>query len=155
MNFVAKTGRNEPCLCRSGKKYKRCCGNLPAPAAKPAAAPQWIIEDDGLDDLSNSVLDLVKARRFDHALAACKRLVVDFPDVNDGFDRYGIVHAAMGNHALAAENFRRAHDFAADPVPRADYDEELIEDWRSLAEKHDRLAAAGERASGGELERAP
>ena len=22
----AKRGRNEPCRCRSGKKYKRCCG---------------------------------------------------------------------------------------------------------------------------------
>jgi SWIM/SEC-C metal-binding protein len=23
---AAKVGRNEPCLCGSGKKYKRCCG---------------------------------------------------------------------------------------------------------------------------------
>ncbi len=23
---VPKTGRNEPCLCGSGKKYKKCCG---------------------------------------------------------------------------------------------------------------------------------
>ena len=22
----AKTGRNEPCLCGSGKKFKKCCG---------------------------------------------------------------------------------------------------------------------------------
>jgi hypothetical protein len=24
-----KTGRNEPCPCGSGKKYKKCCGRLP------------------------------------------------------------------------------------------------------------------------------
>lgn len=24
---VIKTGRNEPCPCHSGKKYKKCCGN--------------------------------------------------------------------------------------------------------------------------------
>ncbi len=24
----AKTGRNEPCPCNSGKKYKKCCGNV-------------------------------------------------------------------------------------------------------------------------------
>jgi len=24
--FGAKTGRNEPCPCGSGKKYKKCCG---------------------------------------------------------------------------------------------------------------------------------
>ena len=25
---VAKPGRNDPCLCGSGKKYKKCCGAL-------------------------------------------------------------------------------------------------------------------------------
>jgi preprotein translocase subunit SecA len=25
----SKTGRNEPCPCGSGKKYKKCCGRLP------------------------------------------------------------------------------------------------------------------------------
>jgi len=25
-SFYVKTGRNEPCTCGSGKKYKRCCG---------------------------------------------------------------------------------------------------------------------------------
>ncbi|MEE4238740.1 MAG: SEC-C metal-binding domain-containing protein, partial [Anderseniella sp.] len=26
--FAAKTGRNEPCPCGSGKKFKRCCGQI-------------------------------------------------------------------------------------------------------------------------------
>lgn len=26
MNSIGKTGRNDPCPCGSGKKYKRCCG---------------------------------------------------------------------------------------------------------------------------------
>jgi hypothetical protein len=26
-NTAPKTGRNDPCPCRSGKKYKKCCGN--------------------------------------------------------------------------------------------------------------------------------
>jgi len=25
--FVNKIGRNDPCPCGSGKKYKKCCGN--------------------------------------------------------------------------------------------------------------------------------
>lgn len=25
---MTKTGRNEPCPCGSGKKYKRCCGSI-------------------------------------------------------------------------------------------------------------------------------
>ena len=27
-NINKKIGRNEPCFCGSGKKYKRCCGAL-------------------------------------------------------------------------------------------------------------------------------
>lgn len=26
INEVGKIGRNEPCICGSGKKYKKCCG---------------------------------------------------------------------------------------------------------------------------------
>jgi len=153
MNFVAKIGRNQPCPCGSGKKYKRCCaGKAQSPKKRE---PMLFIEDDGLDDLSNSVLDLIEERRFAEALAACQRLLVDFPDVHDGLDRSGLVHAAMGNHALAAHFFRKAHDFAADPVRRADYDDELLDDWRLQAEEQDRLAAEAERASDGEQERAP
>jgi len=34
---AAKTPRNAPCLCGSGKKFKKCCGNPAAPAQKIAA----------------------------------------------------------------------------------------------------------------------
>ena len=44
MTPVAKVGRNSPCPCGSGEKYKRCHGNLAAP--QPAASPR--IEDSGL-----------------------------------------------------------------------------------------------------------
>ncbi|MDC0325756.1 SEC-C metal-binding domain-containing protein, partial [bacterium] len=27
-NPTHKPGRNDPCLCRSGKKFKKCCGML-------------------------------------------------------------------------------------------------------------------------------
>lgn len=36
-----KTGRNDPCPCGSGKKWKKCCAAVavaePAPAAEPVA----------------------------------------------------------------------------------------------------------------------
>src|SRR4051812_43394405 len=31
MNESVSVGRNEPCPCKSGKKYKRCCGVNAAP----------------------------------------------------------------------------------------------------------------------------
>ena len=34
-----RPGRNDPCPCGSGKKFKHCCGRPLAPAVAPAAAP--------------------------------------------------------------------------------------------------------------------
>lgn len=149
-------GRNRPCPCGSGKKYKLCClppelPRQPAPrplgrppqraAAPPRPAvppPYFVLDDDGLDALSNSVLGLVHAGRFDEALAACNRLLAEFPDVVDGFERSGMVHAKMGHHALAADFYRQALDFVTHPSRRADYDG--ADYYRAQIEKEERLA---------------
>jgi hypothetical protein len=168
MEFMAKVGRNEPCPCGSGMKYKKCCLPLegyrvvevrkgePRPKAAPGERVLYI-EDDGLDDLSNSVLQLIRERRFDEALTVCRRLTDEFPDVYDGFERSALVHAAMGNHALAADFYRRTYDFVTAPVRRHEYDEELIQYYREQLDTERRLAglAEGDRASRGDPERAP
>jgi tetratricopeptide (TPR) repeat protein len=153
---MATIGRNRPCPCGSGKKYKLCClpadeprqatprATVPAPRPatprpRPAAPPPvFVLEDDGLDDLSNSVLDLVRARRFDEALAACNRLLAEFPDVVDGFERSGMVHAKMGNHTQAADFYRKALDFVTHPSRRDEYDD--VDFYREQLEKEERLA---------------
>jgi SEC-C motif/Tetratricopeptide repeat len=123
-------GRNAPCPCGSGNKYKKCC--LPAherdaatrhaPTPPPAAGPAWHVQDDGLDDLSNSVIHLVKARRFDDALGACRRLLAEFPDVVDGLERSAMVHAALGDHATAADFYRKALAFVTHPSRCHEYE---------------------------------
>lgn len=40
-NAAPQVGRNEPCPCGSGKKYKRCCGVGAAPKINTPAAPQY------------------------------------------------------------------------------------------------------------------
>lgn len=141
---MATVGRNEPCPCKSGKKYKKCCLEKDEREAAlrrappPSAAPQWILEDDGLDDLSNSVLDLIEERRFDEALAACRRLQEEFPDVVDGLERTAMVHAAMGDHAVAADYYRKTLDYVTHPSRRDDY--QGADDYRELIEKEERLA---------------
>lgn len=137
MDFVTKTGRNDPCPCGSGKKYKRCCVD----------EDHAINTDDRaiyteLDRLSNSVLDLVRRKRFDRALDVCKRLLDEYPDVDDGLERSAYVHAAMGDHARAADFYRRAFAFASAPTRRMDYDPEAIEWYREQAEAEERLAAS-------------
>ena len=37
--FGAKVGRNDPCPCGSGKKYKKCCLNAAEAGAPPARLP--------------------------------------------------------------------------------------------------------------------
>lgn len=36
---MAKAGRNDPCPCGSGKKYKQCCGRMRNPPVMPE--PEW------------------------------------------------------------------------------------------------------------------
>jgi tetratricopeptide (TPR) repeat protein len=153
MHFVATIGRNDSCPCTSGKKYKKCC--LPAhqaraalqrKAADPPAladvvqalATLFPIDDDGLDDLSNSAVKLARDGLFDQALAVCHRLLAEFPEVVDGLERSAMVHAAMGHHALAADFYRKAFDFVSHPSRRDDYEDHDY--YRGQAAKQQRLA---------------
>jgi tetratricopeptide (TPR) repeat protein len=118
--------RNAPCPCGSGTKYKKCCLLRSTPEASPPAWPPpgataWV--DDGLDALSNSVLTLIRARRFEDALGACQRLLQEFPDVVDGLERSALVHTALGDHATAADFYRQALAFVTHPSRCHDYDD--------------------------------
>src|ERR1700733_6046571 len=121
---MAKIGRNDPCPCGSGKKYKKCClasdeaaarAARPAqPAAVPARRPSlasYVQEHDQLDELteaSNAVVDMVQAGNLDAAEQAAHALLARFPDVHDGYDRLGMVCEARGDRRQAADYYRRA-----------------------------------------------
>ena len=121
---MAKIGRNDPCPCNSGTKYKKCCmasdeadarAARPAqPAAVPARRPslasffQEHDERDELTEASNAVVDMVHAGDLDAAEQAAHDLLARFPDVHDGYDRLGMVCEARGDHRQAAEYYRKA-----------------------------------------------
>jgi SEC-C motif len=42
---MAKVGRNKPCSCGSGKKYKACCGSRPARSANNAVLAEQSLDD--------------------------------------------------------------------------------------------------------------
>jgi tetratricopeptide (TPR) repeat protein len=96
------------------------------------------IDDDGLTELSNSAVDLANAGRLDEALAACARLLAEFPEVVDGLERSAMVHAKLGHHALAADLYRQAFEFVTDPSRKDDYEDQDY--YREQAEKQQRLA---------------
>ena len=118
---MAKIGRNDPCACGSGKKYKKCCmasDEAAARAVQPAAVPvrrpslanyfQEHDEPDELTEASNAVVDMVQAGNLDAAERAAHDLLARFPNVHDGYDRLGMVCEARGDHRQAADYYRKA-----------------------------------------------
>lgn len=127
-----KTGRNDPCPCGSGKKYKHCClgkdqeaehekfARAASAAAEAAATKQREIEDRirALDEAhelataSNTVIDLIDAGKLEEAERAARELLVRFPEVHDGYDRLGMVYEARGLNKQAADCYRQVIEFA-------------------------------------------
>ena len=157
--MVQKPGRNDPCPCGSGKKYKKCClhkdadNTLKHPTspptyhkppkslvAQPVTPPMLAydvvdLDDDDLDELSNSVIDLIREGKLDEAEKACDELDRRFPEMPDALDRRAMLLEARGHNKLAAQYYRRAAEHA-----RADgYDSELVDSYLASANKLDPL----------------
>ena len=116
---MSKVGRNEPCPCGSGKKYKKCCwlkddGGL-ADRTVAAEARLRGLEDafeDKREELKNvlsaKVAALVEAQRWQDAELTCQELRDEFPRDPIGIERLGLVAEARGDAAAAADLYRRA-----------------------------------------------
>jgi tetratricopeptide (TPR) repeat protein len=169
---VPKIGRNDPCPCGSGKKYKHCCLEKDraaelAPAIRQRVALQAqearrvallkdhqeellesqaaLHEAQALDAASNAVVDLVHAGRLDEAEQAARELLVRYPQVHDGYDRLGMVHEARGQFRQAADCYGKVIEFArANPE---DYDAEFVDRFLELIVKLEARAAKAERAA--------
>jgi tetratricopeptide (TPR) repeat protein len=137
---MAKPGRNDPCPCGSGNKYKKCClakdeavereqlAKADAKRAERAAAHTQNLrevkaaiaarllgaedaDEDELTVASNAAADLVRAGKLDEAEQAARDLLVRFPEVHDGYDRLGMVHEARGENRQAADCYRKVIEF--------------------------------------------
>ncbi|MFZ0500610.1 MAG: SEC-C metal-binding domain-containing protein [Steroidobacteraceae bacterium] len=125
---MAKPGRNDPCPCGSGQKYKRCCltkdqeaestALKAAAEARAAEAAQdgreFYGADDEQDELtrdSNAITDLVHEGRLDEAEKAAREFLDRYPEVHDGYDRLGMVYEARGDRKAAADCYRKVIEF--------------------------------------------
>ena len=161
---MPRTGRNDPCPCGSGKKYKHCCLErdrtaelvsasaqrvaLQAQKANQAAQRQdyqtTLQESQALDAASNAAVDLVHAGRLDEAEQAARELLVHYPEVHDGYDRLGMVHEARGQFREAADCYRKVIEFTrANPE---DYDAGFVDSFLKLIAKLEACVAETERA---------
>ncbi|MBV9947037.1 MAG: SEC-C domain-containing protein [Myxococcales bacterium] len=131
---MSKVGRNDPCPCGSGKKFKRCClerveaeeraERLRVEAERAEAEfgevdefvetlehARAVVEEsqivEQVDRLSEAVLRGIEAGRFDEADSAARQLMAGFPDEPLGFERLAQVHEARGQLGAAAAEYRR------------------------------------------------
>jgi tetratricopeptide (TPR) repeat protein len=149
---MAMVGRNQPCPCGSGKKYKHCClardeaaatatreqqrrDAPPAPVHAPRAGWRPAVDDEGerLDKMSNGAVDLIRAGKLDEAEQLCHRLLEDFPDLPDGHMRLGQLFRVRGEPKKAAEHLR----LAAAVARSADDDPEMPLSLESEADSLD------------------
>lgn len=147
-------GRNEPCPCGSGRKYKRCCWAKHAAERAAAAAPDaaasghvrtgvahgrsWD-EVRRLDEWANGARDHVDARRWAEADELCERLIAEYGDQIDGYEIRGQVRAAQGNWPEAAAAYERALEVAAAQGEDA-FDPIILDDLRKQAARARREA---------------
>jgi tetratricopeptide (TPR) repeat protein len=163
---MANTGRNDPCPCGSGKKYKRCClakddsaereafasRTTPALGSPWQRSPEILAEmrealaagsvDDEEDELtaaSNAAVDLVNAGKLDEAEKAARDLLERFPEVHDGYDRLGMVYEARGDKKQAAYYYRKVIDFVREHAEN--YDPEFEAVFQELVTELDPPAA--------------
>ena len=110
---MVKIGRNTPCPCGSGKKYKKCCLSTQQKKRTPSVKKQRFIPVyTELDQLSNSVVDLINENKLDEAEAVSRELLTEYPDQIDGFNRLAMVYEARGEKRKAAQYYRKAYHFA-------------------------------------------
>ena len=111
---MKKISRNAPCPCGSGKKHKKCCllhqdGTKRYPSKRKI---RFIPVYTELDQLSNSVNDLIEGNKLDEAEVVSRKLLSEYPDQVDGLNRLAMVYEARGEKSQAAEYYRKAADFA-------------------------------------------
>jgi tetratricopeptide (TPR) repeat protein len=157
---MAKPGRNDPCHCGSGKKYKKCCQPKEVAAEHEELVKEQLRreearrvqqhrkreeffaslereseEDPELIKASNAALDLVEAGRFEEAEAAARDLIERYPETHDGWDRLGMMHEAKGEKKAAADCYRKALEIIHAHAEL--YDPDFIEVFVELIAKLD------------------
>jgi SAM-dependent methyltransferase/Flp pilus assembly protein TadD len=106
-------GRNDPCPCGSGLKYKHCCQKLEALASLDAA-PASASRQTGKQAAAwsyNEALSLHEQGRLDEAIAAYRKALARDPGLVVAHNNLGNALAGRGRTEEAAAAYRRALDF--------------------------------------------
>jgi predicted O-linked N-acetylglucosamine transferase (SPINDLY family) len=108
-----KPGRNEPCPCGNGKKYKQCCMQRDEASAKALSN-----EEISLSQSLQLALSHHQAGRLPQAEAAYRQILSIIPEHADALHLSGVLAYQKGESDTAAELISKA--ISADPAV-ADY----------------------------------
>ena len=100
---VKKTGRNDPCPCHSGRKYKLCC----QPQADAQAASTRRV-DTALSGFLQEAIEHHRAGRFPQAESLYRKILHAAPDHPDALHLLGLIAHQAGKIELAVELIGRA-----------------------------------------------
>ncbi len=95
-------GRNAPCPCGSGRRYKACCGaaGAPAPATQGGAPP--------VGALMTRALTLQRDGRLAEAAALYRAALAREPDLPDAVHMLGAIELETGEYTAALRHLHRA-----------------------------------------------
>ena len=106
-------GRNDPCPCGSGRKYKHCCGMLPATAEAPSSAvgaggSAGGVRASEAQPVIEAADDLRRRGRAVESVPLYRRALEIDPRSAEAHNNLGNAFLEMGNAAEAAAWYRRA-----------------------------------------------
>jgi protein O-GlcNAc transferase len=98
---MTSLGRNDPCPCGSGKKFKQCCLGKAALSTPPADAP-------AIRRSMQSALELHRAGQLAQAEALYRQILTQAPRHADALHFLGLIAHQCGRHERALELILRA-----------------------------------------------
>lgn len=114
---MGQTGRNDPCPCGSGRKYKRCC--LARDSAIDPDPFKRVLETDPRDPAGLNALGLtaLQSGRIDSATAFLVKAIAGDPAEAAYHCNLGLVYRAAGRPGEAESCFRKALELEPGYVP--------------------------------------
>jgi hypothetical protein len=108
---MSKIGRNDPCSCGSGRKYKKCCGS-PSAAAPPSHRPlPFTIRRATFEELPSGVKrELLEKEAAETRKASVRLLRYGHVRAPIIVDHQGYKVAAIGSKILYAKHWKTFHD---------------------------------------------
>jgi tetratricopeptide (TPR) repeat protein len=90
---MAMSGRNDPCPCGSGKKYKKCCGRAQAAVPRaPAVPPEEL----------NRMVAMINTGRFAELESQARGMAAQYPESGMVWKVLGVSQRMQGKDALHA-----------------------------------------------------